>query len=620
MRMSLRWKMLLLVFAVILAPILILGINEYRETRGMITDMLRTTAREALSSGASFADGFLKSVEEAVAMLSRDPNVLSVLEDPEAQQRVLKVLESYVGTHVDVENAFIGTRDKAFYVHPPAPGGLPPGFDPTSRPWYTQALAAGGLIWTEPYVDTGSGQLVVTAAMPVRRPGETAALGVVGIDVTLERLAAIISSRKVAESGYLVLMDAKGMVLAHPEPEAVGQPMANSAILPRVLSTGSGEVDYTGDEEMFVTYTTLERTGWPLGAMVSYREADVYVRRQLGRTVLIGVVFLIAAFAAGSLITNRMLVRPVLQLAATAEKISKGDFTTEVTLQKSDELGLLAEAFRTLQTELGRLIGEVKVASNKTADLSRSVYRSSQEISASTEEMAATTSEFATSVQRTSDNVQSVDEDGTAIRQISAQGEEVIAKAVNQMESIEASFAQLHDSVEQLSVQSSEIGKITDLIRGISDQTNLLALNAAIEAARAGEQGRGFAVVAEEVRSLAEQSAAATEQIANLLREVNAMIAEVRTEANRSITEIKAGSASVKVAGETFARIGQAINNISARIREVASYALELSSGSEEMAAATQQQAATLQEITSSANELAEQASQLMRLTEGFKI
>lgn len=620
MRMSLRWKMLLLVFAVILAPILILGINEYRETRGMITDMLRTTAREALSSGASFADGFLKSVEEAVAMLSRDPNVLSVLEDPEAQQRVLKVLESYVGTHVDVENAFIGTRDKAFYVYPPAPGGLPPGFDPTSRPWYTQALAAGGLIWTEPYVDTGSGQLVVTAAMPVRRPGETAALGVVGIDVTLERLAAIISSRKVAESGYLVLMDAKGMVLAHPEPEAVGQPMANSAILPRVLSTGSGEVDYTGDEEMFVTYTTLERTGWPLGAMVSYREADVYVRRQLGRTVLIGVVFLIAAFAAGSLITNRMLVRPVLQLAATAEKISKGDFTTEVTLQKSDELGLLAEAFRTLQTELGRLIGEVKAASNKTADLSRSVYRSSQEISASTEEMAATTSEFATSVQRTSDNVQSVDEDGTAIRQISAQGEEVIAKAVNQMESIEASFAQLHDSVEQLSVQSSEIGKITDLIRGISDQTNLLALNAAIEAARAGEQGRGFAVVAEEVRSLAEQSAAATEQIANLLREVNAMIAEVRTEANRSITEIKAGSASVKVAGETFARIGQAINNISARIREVASYALELSSGSEEMAAATQQQAATLQEITSSANELAEQASQLMRLTEGFKI
>jgi len=619
-RMSLRWKMLFLVFVVILAPILILGLNEYRDTRGMITDMLRATAREALANGVAFADGFLKSVEEAVAMLSRDPNVLSALEDPEAQGRVLKVLESYVATHVDVENAFLGLRDKAFHVYPPTPGGLPPGFDPTSRPWYTQAMAADGLIWTEPYVDTGSGQLVVTAAMPVRRPGESVPVGVVGIDVTLGRLAALISSRQVAESGYLVLMDAQGMVLAHPDPRAVGQPMPNGDILQRVLASGSGEMDYKDGEHMFVAYATLERTGWPLGAMVSYGEADRYVTRQLGRMVLIGLIFLALAFAAGSLITNRMLVRPVLQLAAAAEKIAQGDFTTEVTLKKTDELGVLAEAFRTLQKELGRLIGEVQAASSRTAQLSTAVYRSSQEISASTEEMAATTSEFATSVQRTSDNVQSVDEDGSAIRRISAQGEEVIAQAVNQMQSIEVSFAQLHDSVEQLSIQSSEIAKITDLIRGISDQTNLLALNAAIEAARAGEQGRGFAVVAEEVRSLAEQSAQATKQIADLLREVNVQIAKVRAEANKSISEIKAGSTSVQVAGETFAQIGQAINNISARIREVATYALELSSGSEQMAAATEEQAATLQEITSSANELAEQASQLMQLIEGFKI
>jgi methyl-accepting chemotaxis protein len=310
----------------------------------------------------------------------------------------------------------------------------------------------------------------------------------------------------------------------------------------------------------------------------------------------------------------------VFQLVGSAGKISEGDFSAEVALRKNDELGVLAEAFRTLQRELGRLIGEVKAASDKTAGLSRSVYRSSQEISASTEEMAATTSEFAGSVQRTSDHVQSIDEEGTAIRQISTQGEELIQQAVNQMKNIEVSFGGLHQSVEQLSVQSTEIGKITDLIRGISDQTNLLALNAAIEAARAGEQGRGFAVVAEEVRSLAEQSAAATEQIANLLREVNVQISQVMKEANESINEIKAGSNSVRIAGETFAQIGQGINSISARIREVASFALELSSGSEQMAAATQQQAATLQEITASANELAEQAELLMRLTEGFKI
>lgn len=620
MKVSLRWKMLLLVFAVILVPIFVLGLNEYRETRSLITDMMRATARDVLSSGVEYADDFLETLEEAVAMLSQNSDVLSVFDDPEAPARIVKLLENYVTTHADVENAFFGTRDKVLHVYPPTPGGLPADYDPAARPWYQQAVAANGLIWTEPYIDTGSRKLVVTAAMPVRRPGDTAPLGVVGVDVTLEHLAALISSRKVAESGFLVLMNKEGIVLAHPDPDAIGKPMPDATILERVLSTSSGEVDYLGREQMFVVYTTLERTGWPLGAMVSYAEANTHVRRQLARTVVIGLVFLAAAFALGSIFANRLLVRPVLQLAATAEKISQGDFTSEVTLQKNDELGVLAEAFRTLQKELGRLIGELKAASNKTADLSRAVYRSSQEISASTEEMAATTGEFATSVQRTSDNVQSIDDDGSAIRRISAQGAELVEQAVNQMKNIESSFAQLHQSVEELNVRSSEIGKITDLIRGISDQTNLLALNAAIEAARAGDLGRGFAVVAEEVRSLAEQSASATKQIDDLLREVNARIAEVRSEANSSISEIKAGSKSVQVAGETFAQIGQAINSISARIKDVASYALELSSGSEEMAAATEQQAATLQEITQSANELADQATQLMKLTEGFKI
>ena len=271
--------------------------------------------------------------------------------------------------------------------------------------------------------------------------------------------------------------------------------------------------------------------------------------------------------------------------ASAAEKIGQGDFTTEVALEKADELGVLAETFRKLQRDLGKLIGDVKAASNATAELSRAVFRSSQEISASTEEMAATTSEFAGSVQRTSDHVQSIDEEGAAIREISKRGQAVIHEAVAQMQNLVESFSRLHRRVEELSVKSTEIGKITDLIRGISDQTNLLALNAAIEAARAGEQGRGFAVVAEEVRTLAEQAMDATEQIANLLREVNLQIKEVMSGANESITEVKEGSERVQIAGETFAQLVKACR-INRHIRDVAPYALELS-GSEEMAAAT---------------------------------
>lgn len=621
MRLSLRWKMLLLVFAVIVIPVFILGLNDYQTSKELLTENVRMNARSALESGVDVVDVFLKSVEDAVEMMQSDFSVRHVLSRPSESERIEQIFEAYVESHADIENAFYGTRDSSFYVYPLPPEGLPPGFDPTARSWYAEAIASGGLVWTDPYVDTGSGKLVVTAAAPVYSPGDSRAVGVVGIDVTLDSLSAILSNRRVGQEGFLVLVDQQGLILAHREPQKVGTLVeADLEAAQKMLNEPSGEFNYRDPDERFMAFSTIDRTGWSLGAVISYNEANVHIQDQLRRTLIIGLVLLLSGFAIGSLFANRILINPVLRLASAAENIGRGDFTTEVTLVSKDELGDLANTFKKLQHDLGVLIGEVKAASGTTADLSTVVSRSSQEISASTQQVAATTSEFAGSVQKLSDHVQNIDQDGVSVRSLAQEGQELITKAVDQMQTIEDSFDILHQSVGQLSVQSTEIGKITDLIRDISEQTNLLALNAAIEAARAGEQGRGFAVVADEVRSLAEQSAVATGQIAGLLREVHTQISRVINGANDSIIEIKTGSSSVKIAGEAFEKIGRAVENISIRIKEVAVYALELSSGSEQMAAATEEQAATLQEITSSANDLAEQAEVLRELTEKFKI
>ena len=304
--------------------------------------------------------------------------MLSRLITTETGEEILTAFQAYRESHDDIENAFFGTNTGAFYVYPPAPGGLPPDFDPRNRPWYAQAVQARRITWTEPYVDTGSGKLVVTVALPVYGTNQSELVRVLGIDVTLERLSNLIASRKVGSEGYLVLMDSHGQVLAHPNEQVIGQSMLGTEVAERVLGVASGEFDYQeADKRMFAAFSTVERTGWSLGALGSYAEANTYIRANLRRALLIGAVLLVVAFLLGSVFSNELLIKPVFSLAAAAEKIGHGDFTTAITLKKNDELGTLAETFRKLQQDLGRLIGEVQAASHATAELSRAVFRSS---------------------------------------------------------------------------------------------------------------------------------------------------------------------------------------------------------------------------------------------------
>jgi len=105
-----------------------------------------------------------------------------------------------------------------------------------------------------------------------------------------------------------------------------------------------------------------------------------------------------------------------------------------------------------------------------------------------------------------------------------AQGVQHVHQAVTRMRDVAAMVDATATAVRKLEKQSSEIGRIVQVINEIAEQTNLLALNAAIEAARAGETGRGFAVVADEVRKLAERTQRSTSEIRAMIGEVQGAI------------------------------------------------------------------------------------------------
>lgn len=174
--------------------------------------------------------------------------------------------------------------------------------------------------------------------------------------------------------------------------------------------------------------------------------------------------------------------------------------------------------------------------------------------------------------------------------ELSEKGLSLAGEAEQGMNGIMESFEETGSNITDITSQMEEIGKIVDIITGISEQTGLLALNAAIEAARAGDAGRGFAVVADEVKTLALESQKSAENIATIIGNLQKKSQVVSDSMRESITEVKAGNVAVGETLKVFNEIVTAINTIHDQLTGGAS--------------ATQEQAAAVEEITASVNEV----------------
>ncbi|MCM3600952.1 methyl-accepting chemotaxis protein [Robertmurraya korlensis] len=326
------------------------------------------------------------------------------------------------------------------------------------------------------------------------------------------------------------------------------------------------------------------------------------------------------------------------------EKIANGDLRGEdLQTQSQDELGRLMAATNIMLGNLKSLIQKVSETSNQVTLASQEFHASAEQTSSSAEQITFSIQGIASGAKTSSVSAQETvltmnemahnmlkiaeasnkvclaSQDST---QRAKEGNELVQKAVQQMDSIQQSVGHTSNLVLTLGESSKKIGQIVGVITGIADQTNLLALNAAIEAARAGEHGRGFAVVADEVRLLAEQSKSSADQIAKLIHHIQFHTSTAVESMASGLKEVEVGTTVIHETGENFKHIFDSVQMVTNRIKVVSSsaeqmakttenttnnvqslaaIAHETSSNSQNVAAASEQQLATMQEMAASA-------------------
>lgn len=503
----------------------------------------------------------------------------------------------------------------------------------------------------------------LTVLATVLANNSSAAVSFEDQDAAKEILAALSSDGDIS-SAQIVLLS--GTTFA--------QYAREKATVPQLKVEGLADGSRFEDEYLYLT-KSIQAKGKPIGYLVIQSDLSALSERLQW---FAGVSFLIAiaivALSIGIVVFfQKMISRPLVQLAEAANGIALGDVNQKIDYASQDEIGKLYGAFRNLRAYLQTLAGAaeriaandltVSVVPRSDKDILSISFRSmigsltgmvgqlrssatemvsaATQISASAHQMlkgakeqaqqiqgvSSSIEEISHTIQASAENVQEATTASRTASETAGSGGRLVDDTIRGMEKIEEVVRESAKTIAKLSQSSQQIGQIVNVIDDIADQTNLLALNAAIEAARAGEQGRGFAVVADEVRKLAERTGKATGEIVQMVRSIQDETVEAVEAVKVGIQDVDKGRQLANRAGENLQDIVNMTHQVMSMIQQVSMAATEQSSAAEEISrtigdisSVTRETAAGAEQSSAAAAQLTRQAESLRGMVDQFKL
>lgn len=467
-----------------------------------------------------------------------------------------------------------------------------PDYDGRTRPWYATGKAGSQAVLTEPYKDSTTGEILISAVARISDAGHS--LGVFGGDISLTTVANAINTLDFGGAGYAFLLSKSGNIISHPNAELNGKPYSQlfeGRVLP--FDRQLQEVNSSGKSLLvsFIPLTDLKGMDWYIGVVLDQDIVMAALRTLSWRAVIgtvLGVLF--------SLVLLGMLVKrllwPLEQLKESLADINRGDgdLTRQLKVSGTDEVALVAGEFNRFLQNLKSLIGDIKYSSQQvlksTKATSQEANQAANRVQVQMQELdqlATAMTEMATTAEDVARNAQAASEAAVAANVQTVEGVSLVSKSTAAINHLADEMDDTGHAINELSTLSQSIGSIVAVITSIAEQTNLLALNAAIEAARAGESGRGFAVVADEVRSLASRTQQSTQEIRLMIDQLQTGVKQAQTQMQQSRETASKTANVANAANDTLERIHDAIYRINDMNLQIAAAAEEQSTTTDEI-------------------------------------
>ncbi|MGE5604771.1 MAG: methyl-accepting chemotaxis protein [Bacteroidota bacterium] len=332
--------------------------------------------------------------------------------------------------------------------------------------------------------------------------------------------------------------------------------------------------------------------------------ADIQFKAVTTELALIGGIGILLSLLVGAFLA-RAITRPIKNVVEIIKKMAVGDFTSQITSNSKDEIGIMITELAKMSDNLSQLLFKIHGSATAVDLDAKKIAIGNEDLSQRTQEQASTLEEITSTIEEINSSIHQVAFNSGHVNDLSQETLDIVKEG-------EDSITQSKESMNLILLSSKKIAEITKVVNQIAFQTNLLALNAAVEAARSGEQGRGFAVVAAEVRNLATRSASSAKEIENLIKESGELI-------NRGNDLVYKSAQILEQIVLNTKKTSTEILTIVEAIQEQADASQQIQASIEQLNQVTQENSGMVVEIASSSQSLSAVAGNLKDLVGEFK-
>lgn len=379
MKKSLRTEIFILIICSVTIPLIIVSAVTYKVSLQAVEKEYQSNSAIILNNLSLNFDQYLQGIENGTLLAYREGKLLTALENRsefrENYDKIenQKVIQDFIqGIELMIKNVNgvqIFTGERVFYAGSYDLVGADYDYNYQNSEWYKKTIEANGqkvLFGThKPFQRKFSNDSVISMARAIRSLDKHQILGVILLDIRLDKLQEIFSLTEHDKRNFIMMDEMGRLIYSSMYLQDTSAIKLNSAALENILNNQTGSL-YTkiDHHKVYLNFVTSKYSGWKVIQYIDQK--DITKDSAIVGRIILSVAAASAIFASIVMffISSRVS-KPIIQLSRRVQLVGEGFFSFDLESNRKDEIGTLVRGFNRMVMDLKHYIERVATAKAK---------------------------------------------------------------------------------------------------------------------------------------------------------------------------------------------------------------------------------------------------------------